>query len=142
MERWGGEDALTATLTEIEPSAFTKISALGIEEQRVRVRLSFDEGQVMPPLGHGYRVYVRVVQWHSEDALTVPISALFREGDTWSVFVNEGGIAQLRSVEIGQRNTDMAEVLAGIDAGEVVITHPSDRIADGVMIVDRNTLNP
>lgn len=140
VERWGGGYALAATLSEIEPSAFTKISALGIEEQRVRVRLQFDEGQDLPALGHGFRVYARIAEWQSDDALTVPISALFRDKGAWSVFVVEEGVAQVRKVDIGQRNNDMAEVLDGLDAGEVVITHPSDRVAADVMVVDRETL--
>lgn len=137
IERWGGDVALKATLTEIEPAAFTKVSALGIEEQRVRVRLSFDDAQDLPPLGQGYRVFARITEWESENALRLPISALFREGGAWSVFVVEEGAAQLRLVEIGQRNADVAEVLSGLEVGDVVITHPSDRVADGVMVEDR-----
>lgn len=140
IERWGGETALAATLTEIEPAAFTKVSALGIEEQRVRVRLSFEAGQEMPPLGQGYRVFARITEWQSEDALRLPISALFRSGGDWAVFVVEEGTARQRTVEIGQRNADVAEVLSGLGAGDVVITHPSDRVADGILVEDRETL--
>lgn len=137
IERWGGDEALSAHVREIEPAAFTKTSALGIEEQRVRVILDFDEGQDLPALGHNFRVYARVVEWADEDALMVPISALFREGAAWSVFSVEEGVARLTAVDLGRRNSDMAQVLGGIEAGTMVITHPSDKIADGVMVVAR-----
>lgn len=139
IERWGGNRALAATLTEIEPVAFTKVSALGIEEQRVRVRLTFDEAESVPSLGQGYRVFARITEWESADALRLPISALFRSDGVWTVFVVEAGVAQSRVVEIGRRNADVAEVLAGVTEGEVVITHPSDRVAAGGLVVDRAT---
>ncbi|MZR12733.1 HlyD family efflux transporter periplasmic adaptor subunit [Maritimibacter sp. DP07] len=139
IERWGGNRALSAVVREIEPAAFTKISALGIEEQRVRVVLEFAEGEDVPTLGHNFRVYARIVEWAAEDALRVPISALFREGSTWAVFVVEDGVAELRTIEIGQRNTDEAQVLSGLEPGAVVITHPSDRVSDGVLVEARET---
>ncbi len=141
VERWGGDGVLEAMVREIEPAAFTKISALGIEEQRVKVLLDF----VTPPeqraaLGHNFRVYLRIVEWRGDDVLRLPISALFRDQGKWAVFVVENGAAHLQPVEIGRRNTEYAQVLGGIAAGAQVITHPSDRVAEGVLVVDRTTL--
>ncbi|MBV7410369.1 efflux RND transporter periplasmic adaptor subunit [Maritimibacter sp. DP1N21-5] len=139
IERWGGDESLTARVREIEPAAFTKVSALGIEEQRVRVILDFADNEEVPPLGHNFRVYARVVEWSSDDTVQVPISALFRTGNDWSVFTVSGGVAVLTQVTLGRRNSDMAQVISGISAGDTVITHPSDRIADGVLIEARDT---
>jgi HlyD family secretion protein len=142
VERWGGNTPLKAVVTEIEPAAFTKVSALGIEEQRVKVRLDFTTPpEDRPTLGHNFRVYLRIVEWRSENELTLPISALFREQGDWSVFVVEEGTARLANVEIGQRNTEIAQVLGGLNEGDRVITHPSDRVEDGVLVVDRDTLD-
>ncbi len=141
VERWGGKDALEAVVRKIEPAAYTKISALGIEEQRVRVLLDFvTPPEDRPALGHNFRVYLRIVEWRGEDALRVPISALFRDDGDWAVFTIEGETARLRPVEVGRRNTEFAEVLSGLQPGDKVITHPSDRVADGVLVVDRTTL--
>ena len=140
VERWGG-DTLMAELREIDPAAFTKISALGIEEQRVRAHLDFAE--TLPEdtaLGHGYRVYLRIIEWRGDDVLRLPISALFRQDGDWMVFTVSNGLAHITPVEIGHRNADFAEVLGGIGAGDLVITHPSDRVANGVMVIDRNML--
>ncbi|MBV7378025.1 efflux RND transporter periplasmic adaptor subunit [Maritimibacter dapengensis] len=137
IERWGGARALEAVVREIEPAAFTKVSALGIEEQRVRVILEFAEGQEVPPLGHNFRVYARVVEWAAEDTLQVPISALFRDGGDWAVFVVEGDTARLARLEVGRRNPDVAQVTGGLLEGAVVITHPSDRVGDGVLVTAR-----
>lgn len=142
IERWGGDRSLVAEVREIEPAAFTKTSALGIEEQRVRVILEFAEGEEVPPLGHNFRVYARIVEWSSEDTLQVPISALFREGADWAVFVVREGAAVLTPVEIGRRNSDVAQVTGGVDAGDVVITHPSDRVAGGVLVQAREVADP
>ncbi len=141
VERWGGGLVLMAQLREIEPAAFTKISALGIEEQRVKVLLDFImQGTELPALGHGFRVFLRIVEWRGEDVARVPISALFRQNGDWAVFVVENGTALLRNVEIGQRNTEFAEILDGLEPGEYVITHPSDRVGDRVLVLDRETL--
>ncbi|MEJ2022954.1 MAG: HlyD family efflux transporter periplasmic adaptor subunit [Maritimibacter sp.] len=141
VERWGGDGVLEAQVREIEPAAFTKVSALGIEEQRVKVLLDF----VTPPedraaLGHNFRVYLRIVEWRGDDELRLPISALFRDNGEWAVFVIREGVAHLQPVEVGRRNTEYAQVLGGIIAGDQVITHPSDRIAEGVLVVDRTSL--
>ncbi len=141
VERWGGDAALEAEVREIEPAAFTKISALGIEEQRVKVLLDFvTPTSERPALGHNYRVYLRIVEWSGDDVLRVPISALFREDGDWAVFTVDDGVARLAKVNIGRRNTENAEVLGGLAAGDAVITHPSDRVAEGVLVVDRTTL--
>lgn len=141
VERWGGEGTLMAEVARIEPSAFTKISALGIAEQRVRVVLDINSPEEdYAALGDGFRVFVRVVEWHSDDAMQVPISALFRDEDRWMVFKVVDGIAQSAPVEIGKRNASVAEVLGGLTGGETVITHPSDRIFEGVSTVNREDL--
>lgn len=137
IERWGGDMALDAVVREIEPAAFTKVSALGIEEQRVRVVLDFADGVDVPPLGHNFRVYARIVEWSAEDALRLPISALFRDGADWAVFVVRDDMAHLTPIDIGQRNSDEAEVLSGLEAGDRVITHPSDRVAQGTLVEAR-----
>lgn len=141
VERWGGPDALEAVLTRIEPAAATRVSALGIEEQRVDAIFEIvtpPEGR--PGLGHGFSVFLRVVEWESDSALQVPLGALFRVGDGWAVFVLDGNVARERAITLGQRGARMAEVLEGLEAGERIITHPSDAVADGVTVVDRRTL--
>ena len=141
VERWGGEGILDAEIASIEPSAFTKISALGIAEQRVRVVLDLNSPEEdYKALGDGFRVFVRVVEWRNDDVLQVPISALFRNGDNWMVFKVIDDTAQSVAVEIGQRNSSVAEVLGGVVAGDIVITHPSDRISEGVLTVNRENL--
>lgn len=131
---WGG-DPLPAHVLRIDPSAETKISALGIEEQRVNVVLGLDgPHQAWERLGHGFRVIVRIDLWQGQDILAVPIGSLFRHGDSWAVFVMETGRARLRSVTIGERNDEFAEVRDGLAAGETVILHPSDLVEDGVAV--------
>lgn len=129
VEDWGGGHALRARVRRVEPSAFTKISALGVEEQRVNVIADF----VDPPtgLGDGYRLEARIVVWQGSDVLQVPTGALFRTGNAWSVFVVEGGVARRRGVEIGHRGSAAAEVVKGLQEGDAVILHPSDRLRDG-----------
>lgn len=138
VERWGGPRPLEARISKIEPSAYTKVSALGIEEQRVDVVFDL----LTPPaeraaLGDGFSVYLRVIEWQADDVLKLPMSALFRHGDAWAVFVTEAGRARLRAVEIGRTNRDEAEVLGGVEAGTRVVLHPGARVADGVRIVRR-----
>jgi HlyD family secretion protein len=139
IEAWGGDQALSGRVRQIEPSAFTKVSALGIEEQRVNVLIDLND----PPaarraLGHGFRVLARVVVHAAEDVVLVPAGALFREGRNWAVFVAEDGQARLRQVEIGANDGRLAEVGSGLSEGERVIVYPSDRIADGVRIAPRD----
>jgi HlyD family secretion protein len=142
VERWGGPATLEAKVRTIEPAAFTKVSALGIEEQRVKVLLDFvTPADKRPGLGHNFRVYLRIVEWHGDNVLRAPISALFRQDGDWALFVVDGdNIAHVRRVTIGHRNTDYAEVTDGLSAGETVVTHPSDRVAEGVLVTDRTAL--
>lgn len=141
IEEWGGEPSLNALVQRVEPFAFTKVSALGIEEQRVNVILELvDPPDMWRALGHGYRVEAQIELWRDASTLTVPVSALFRTNGEWTVFVVENDRALRRSVDIGRRNAGAAQVLSGLDAGETVVLHPGDRVRDGVTIVDRATL--
>jgi len=138
IDEWGGAAAVEGRVRRIEPTGFTKVSALGIEEQRVNVIIDFTD----PParwesLGHGYRVEAHIVVWQSEDALKVPVSALFRQEEDWAVFVVAEARARLRRVAIGHRNSLAAEVLDGLAEGERVVLYPSDRISDGVAVAVR-----
>jgi len=138
IERWGGDAELEGRVRLVEPFGFTKISALGIEEQRVNVIIDLvSDEEKWRKLAHGYQVDVRIVLWEDEASLRVPLLALFRDEDGWAVFVEAEGRAQLRRVEIGRRNTLHAELLGGIEPGERVILHPSDRVRSGVRIADR-----
>jgi HlyD family secretion protein len=137
VERWGGPP-LAARVRRIDPAAFTKVSALGIEEQRVRVYLDFvDQGPDLGSLGEGFRVYVRIVEWRGEDVLQVPVSSLFRTADAWTVFRVEGERARLTHVEVGRRNAKAAEVLGGVTEGDRIVTYPGDRVQDGAILLDR-----
>lgn len=134
VERWGGEP-LDARLREIEPAGRTKISALGIEEQRVDAIFDLEA----PPeerrkLGHGFAVYLRVVVHEEENALQVPLSAAFRHGDGWAVFRVTGDRVARVPVSLGQRNARFAVVLSGLSAGDRVVEHPSEDLADGALI--------
>jgi len=140
IEQWGGERALQGVVRRVEPYGFTKISALGVEEQRVNVIIDFDDSrEAWDILGDGYRVEVRVIVWERDEVVKVSTSALFRSGDGWAVFVLADGKAAERTVEIGQRNGLEAEVLSGLAAGDPVIVHPGDGIADGVEIEERSS---
>jgi HlyD family secretion protein len=130
---WGGEATLDGYVTRIEPQAFTKISALGVEEQRVNVIGSL---QSFPPgLGAEYRVDAAIVVAAREDVLTVPASAVFRSDEQWQVFVVDGGRARLQPIAIGERNRDYVEVRENLEAGAAVIVFPSDLVVDGVRVV-------
>lgn len=121
-------------VTLVEPSAFTRISALGVEEQRVNVVVCFDG---KPSIGDGFRVDARIVIWRGENVLRVPVSALFREQGRWAVYVASGGRARLRPVELGHRGRVDVEVTSGLRAGERVIVHPNDQIEEGRRIAAR-----
>jgi len=132
FERWGGEGVLEAVVRVVEPVGFTKISALGVEEQRVRVVVDFTSPrETWERLGDQYRVEAVFIVWRGDDVLNVPSSALFRHDDGWAAFVIEGDRAVLRPVEVGQRSGLRAEVRSGLSAGETVIVHPDDSIEDG-----------
>lgn len=137
IEGWGGAP-LKGKVRRVEPFGFTKVSALGIDEQRVNVIVDFIDGpDLWRRLGHGYRVEIRVVLWHGQDVLKVPLSALFRNGGDWAVFVEDSGRARLRGVTLGQRTDFEAEVVEGIAEGESVVVHPGIRVKDGVRIAAR-----
>ncbi len=132
FERWGGEADLPGKVRVVEPAGFTKVSALGIEEQRVIVVADITAPrQQWQQLGDGYRVEARFVLWQGESVLQLPTSALFRQGDAWAAFVVQDGVAELRQLSIGHQNGLQAEVLAGVEAGEKVVNHPDDAITDG-----------
>jgi HlyD family secretion protein len=117
-----------------------KISALGVEEQRVNVIIDFeDPRQAWESLGSEYRIEARVIMWDAEDVVQVPTSCLFRNGDGWAVFVVNGGLAELREVTVGHRNGVAAEMVEGLRAGETVIVYPSSDVKAGVEIVERDT---
>jgi len=138
IERWGGDAALAGRVRLVEPFGFTKVSALGIEEQRVNVVIDLTSAESeWQRLAHGYQVDVSVVLSESDDTLILPLLALFRNGSDWSVFVESDGRAELRKVEIGRRNSLHAEILGGLEAGERVVLHPSDRVSAGVRIAER-----
>jgi HlyD family secretion protein len=123
---------LEAVVRVVEPVGFTKISALGVEEQRVRVVVDFTSPRDMwERLGDQYRVEAVFIVWRGDDVLNVPSSALFRHDAGWAAFVVEGDRAVLRPVEVGQRSGLRAEVRSGLSAGDVVIVHPNDSIEDG-----------
>lgn len=138
FDNWGGDKPLAGRVRRVEPFGFTKISALGIEEQRVNVIVDFSGNPVgWARLGHGYQVETRVVLYENPAALALPLTALFRDGDDWAVFVERDGRAYVTTVELGQRNGFVAQVLSGLDAGARVVSHPNDRVADGSRITAR-----
>lgn len=135
IEEWGKNEPLAGRVRRVEPYGFTKVSALGIEEQRVNVIIDFAD----PParwkrLGHGFRVEVRVVLWEHETVMRLPLTALFRVDNQWNVFVDESGRAHRRAIEIGRSNGLMVEITAGLSEGERVVLHPSDRVSEGVRV--------
>lgn len=134
LDGWGGPP-LPARVARIEPSGFTKVSALGVEEQRVRAYLDFEGPEsAWLGLGHDFRVNVRIVVWSSPAVVQVPASALFRQGADWAVYRVDDGRVRLVRVTIGHRNEDVAEVLEGLAPGDRVVAYPGDRLADGVRI--------
>lgn len=138
FERWGGEGALEGAVRVIEPAGFTKVSALGVEEQRVWVIVAFTSPATQwQRLGDGYRVEASFIVWEANDVLQIPASALFRDGNGWAAFAVEQDKAVKRRVEVGQRNGLSAQVISGINAGERVIVHPDDRVREGVRVVTR-----
>jgi HlyD family secretion protein len=135
IDRWGGAEPLAARVRRIEPSGFTKFSALGVEEQRVNVIIDFEgPDAAWQTLGDGYRVEVRIVAWHGEDVVKVPTGALFRRGNDWAVFVARDGRAQLQTVTIGHRTSEEAQVLSGLQPGDRVVRFPPDTLEDGQRI--------
>ncbi|MCO4848860.1 MAG: TolC family protein [Yoonia sp.] len=141
VERWGGDMPLRAQLDRIVPRAYTRVSALGIEEQRVDAYFVLtSESEDRIGLGDGFAVFLRIVEWRAENVVQIPLSATFRVGDDWGVFVLSEGRAHLRTVTLGRRNARVTEVQNGLDPSELVVTHPSDAITDGVSIAQRTEL--
>jgi HlyD family secretion protein len=132
LEAWGGDQPLRARVRVVEPYGFTKVSALGVEEQRVNVIANFVDAT--QSLGDGYRVEAKIVIWSSDKVLKVPRSALFRQGEEWAVFVVEGGRAKRRNIQVGHRGALEAEVIKRLTAGDLVIRHPSNDLTDGARV--------
>jgi HlyD family secretion protein len=139
LEQWGGAAPLGGRVRRVEPSGFTKISALGVEEQRVNVIMDFDDPlAASKSLGDGYRVEVRIVIWERDAVLKVPTSSLFRVDGQWAVYRVEGERAVLRRVTAGQRGGLEAELLSGLEEGDTIVVYPSNDVLDGVKISRRN----
>jgi len=141
INNWGGDRQLRARVTRIEPIGFTKVSALGIEEQRVNVIADF----LSPPadwdkLGHGFQVDVQIIIAELNDVLTVPIGALFRVGEQWAVFQVQSGVARQQIIQLGLSNQLSAEVTAGLQVNNTIILNPGNQIVDGVRVVSREEL--
>ncbi len=138
FERWGGDAALEGIVKTIEPIGFTKVSALGVEEQRVWVIADFTSPiEQWQRLGDGYRVEAKFILWQEKQVLQVPSSALFRYQDGWAVFTVENETAQRQIVEPGQRNGLQVQILSGVNTGQKIINHPGDTIEDGVRVEER-----
>jgi HlyD family secretion protein len=138
LEHWGGDKPLEGKVRLTEPSGFTKVSALGVEEQRVNVIIDFDvPKEWRDQVRDAYRVEARIVVWEGENVLKVPAGALFRQGKELAVYLMADGKAVLRTVKIGHNNGLDAEVLSGLRERDQVLLHPGDKIKDGVAIVSR-----
>lgn len=138
LENWGGDQTLTGEVRLVEPSGFTKLSALGVEEQRVNAIIDLVEPpEQRPTLGDNFRVDCRITIWSQDDVLVIPTNALFRVDGHWTIFTVRQGIAHQTEVEIGHNNGQQAEVLRGVEAGETVIMHPGDSIEDGTAVAPR-----
>lgn len=138
LERWGGNETLNAVVRHVEPSGFTKISALGVEEQRVNVVIDFADGPgSFAALGDGFRVEVRVILEESLNVLKAPAGAVFSTKDGPAVFLVEGGVATRKQIQAGRRNGLEVEVVSGVSEGALVILHPSDAVSDGKAVIPR-----
>ena len=138
FDRWGGDGLLEGKVRTVEPAGFTKVSALGVEEQRVLVIADITSAPALwEQLGDGYRLEASFLLWEGDGILQVPASALFRYEDGWAAFVVNGGRAKRRIVTVGRRNGLVAQITSGLDEGETVIPHPSDQIEDGTRVRKR-----
>jgi HlyD family secretion protein len=138
IEQWGGGTSLKGKVSVVEPGGFTKISSLGVEEQRVKVRVDFIDP--VPPghtFGDRYRVEARIITWKGDDVLQIPTGALYRKGNQWMTFIAENGVARETKVTIGQNNGISAQVLEGLEAGTKVILHPPDKVEDGAALTEQ-----
>lgn len=129
---WGGDRTINALVRKIEPEAFTKVSALGVEEQRVNVIIDL----INPPpnLGAEYRVTTQIVTWQANEVLTIPSSAIFQRSNGWNTFVVENDTVQARAILIGARGREFTRIIGGVREGEQVILYPSDLISEGAVV--------
>ncbi|MGE3310140.1 MAG: efflux RND transporter periplasmic adaptor subunit [Limisphaerales bacterium] len=135
LHHWGGDTPLEARVRLVEPSAFTKISALGVEEQRVNVIADLvTPPEQRPGLGDRFRVEARIVVWETRETLKVPSGALFRRGDDWAAFTLENGRTALQRVQVGHRSDTEVEILEGLRADQEIVLYPGDRIREGVRV--------
>ena len=132
IDQWGGDRPLAGEVRRVEPSAFTRISALGVEEQRVNVIIALAEAP--PSLGDGFRIEARIRTWRGEDVLAIPAGAVLRDRGGWAVYTIEDGRARLRPIELGHRGRLEVEVLGGLPEGAEVVLHPGDRVRDGTQL--------
>lgn len=137
IEQWGGNEPLQGRVRRVEPSGFMKVSALGVEEQRVNVIIDFAEGGKSTGIGDGYRVEVRIVTWRDPAALKVPVGSLFRRGEDWATFVVDNGRARLQPVQLGQRSDREGQVVNGLSEGQTVVMFPPDTLEDGARVAIR-----
>jgi HlyD family secretion protein len=138
FEHWGGGEPLHGLVRLVEPSGFTKISTLGVEEQRVYVIVDLvDPLEKRQALGDGFRVEARIIVDQADDVLTVPSSSLFRVGDEWALFVVREGRAYQTIVQLGRQNGLASEIVDGVKEGATVVLHPSDKITDAVRVMSR-----
>lgn len=137
---WGGNGELDGVVRRVEPFARTKVSALGIEEQRVNVIIDLNSpAQMETGLGHGFQVAISIVLWEADEVLTVPLTALFRDGDAWALYVEQDGRAVMREVALGRKTQLRAQITDGLQAGERIVLYPSDRIIDNTRVTQRQT---
>ncbi len=136
VEEWGGGSVLPGSVRTVEPAAFTKISALGIEEKRVNIVVTLDEPE--SKLGDNYRVQAKIVLWRGDDVLQVPVSSIFRGEEGWNVFVIKGGKAERKPLKIGKRGAYYAEVIEGLKDGDEVVIHPTNDLDDGMRVTVRS----
>ncbi len=136
LVQWGGEGALDGAVERVDPSAVTKVSALGVEEQRVDVIVAPAEAEDWEPLSDGYHVEARIIARVVEEALFVPTTALFRRDGRWALFVVEDGRAELREVEVGATSGGQAQITSGLGGRERVLVYPSDKVSDGTRVTE------
>ncbi|MFQ3237272.1 MAG: HlyD family secretion protein [Paraglaciecola sp.] len=142
IENWGGTTPLNGVVNRIEPIGFLKVSALGIEEQRVNVIVTLQsDPELWQRLGHGYQVDVKIMLWEGSDLLTIPITALFRDEQHWAVFLANNNVVEKRRVQIGRKNAFAAQIISGLNEGDWFILYPNDQLADGVSISSRASLS-
>ena len=135
IEEWGGPQPLKGRVRRVEPSGFMKVSALGVEEQRVNVVIDVvDAPEMAKRLGDGFRVEIRVVIWEQADVVKVPVGTLFRRGEQWAVFVIENGMARQQAVQLGERNDVEAQITNGLSPGQTLVLHPPDTLTEGTKV--------